>query len=134
MSVLGDHFRQVAESYDNLSEVARHSADAAKAAALNGLSDTQALINALGGATSDKERLEAVQALLDDCIKQRDSIIANIENMDMPINAMEAAIEVVVKSSDCPLIEKLLQQLKLVFHYEALRDHFRAIAVSFDTP
>ena len=127
MSVIADQFRNLAEAFDNQSEDARRSADTAKAAALGGLraEKRQDLIAALGAATNDAARVAAVQRLVAACVRDRDRRVAQAEQAGL-------SVDVTAANAEINLLLALLAQLQMVVVMETLREHFRAVASSFD--
>jgi len=129
MSVQGDNFRNLAEALDNSSEAVRRVAETAKAAALGGLGAQKRdkLIEGLGAATSDADRIDAVQKIHDDCVSARDRVMAELE--------ASGAAELMGTgrfNEEINLLQGLLGALQALHTLEILRDHFRAIATGFD--
>ncbi len=121
MSAQGDAFRAIAETHDKISETARGAADAAKAAALAGLSPDKKnrLVEGLGNATSDEERVRVVAQLYERCARRA----AEVEG---EFGVSEQA------RTELTLLSALLHQLQVVFMNESLRDAYRGIASAFD--
>lgn len=136
---LGDGLRDVAEMLDNLSEEARRNADQAKEAALDteinpeteivlGIEGDKRdqLIEALGAATSNTARREAVGRLWAQCSKALNALPPADQHVPVHLSPYWAL------SKAERLLRDLHNYLTEVERFEALRDALRGAAAGLD--
>lgn len=121
MSSLANSFRAIAETHDDISETSRDAADASKAAALAGLSPDKRrrLVEGLGAATDDKQRVKAVADLYTRCARLAGEVEGEFGLSDQA-------------KTELTLLGNLLHQLQMVYMNELLRDIYRDVASAFD--
>ena len=98
-------YSDLAEVHDNVSEVARKEAERSKQKALRGLTEEirEKLVIALGEATNEKERMEAVGSVMGETFPET-------PNMDWP------------------LLSQLRDDLTQLYVNETMRDTYRGLA------
>ncbi|NNE56650.1 MAG: hypothetical protein HKN36_00955 [Hellea sp.] len=127
----GDAARKHAEIHDKKSESARKAADKAHAKALAKLvaGTKDALITALGTATSNVARREAVEAVL----KEVNDDINKKSPEDNPAWDMSSVAHIWGLMQEQNLLKALADALKEVETHEAARDAFSELADGLDT-
>ena len=125
MGAIADQMHDLSEIFDGHSETARRNADVAKKAALGGLNPAKRdrLIAGLGAATSDQERCDAVEAMIADCVQERDDLRQDLEERNLLHLFDPTAV-----NAEIALLQALLSELKQIKIFEGLRDTFRAIS------